>query len=64
MRGKQMKATRIVLDYAKKSVFPLPRSAAAHQTYLSASASGHGGEADSAVIEVFPGIGFPKANGA
>jgi 3-hydroxyisobutyrate dehydrogenase len=44
----------IVLDYAKKSVFPLPLSAAAHQMYLSASAAGHGGEDDSAVIKVFP----------
>ena len=46
----------IVLDYAKKSVFPLPLSAAAHQMYMSASAAGHGGEDDSAVIKVFPGI--------
>ena len=44
----------IVLDYAKKAVFPLPLSAAAHQMYLSASASGHGGEDDSAVIKFFP----------
>jgi 3-hydroxyisobutyrate dehydrogenase len=44
----------IVLDYAKKSVFPLPLSAAAHQMYLSASATGHGAEDDSAVIKVFP----------
>ncbi len=50
----------IVLDYAKKSVFPLPLSAAAHQMYMSASAAGHGGEDDSAVIKVFPGIKLPK----
>lgn len=51
----------IVLDYAKKSVFPLPLSAAAHQMYMSASAAGHGGEDDSAVIKVFPGIQLPEA---
>ena len=50
----------IVLDYAKKSVFPLPLSAAAHQMYMSASAAGHGGEDDSAVIKVFPGIELPE----
>ena len=50
----------IVLDYAKKSVFPLPLSAAAHQMYMSASAAGHGGEDDSAVIKVFPGIQLPE----
>lgn len=51
----------IVLDYAKKAVFPLPLSAAAHQMYMSASAAGHGGEDDSAVIKVFPGIKLPEA---
>ena len=50
----------IVLDYAKKSVFPLPLTAAAHQMYMSASAAGHGGEDDSAVIKVFPGIKLPE----
>lgn len=50
----------IVLDYAKKSIFPLPLSAAAHQMYMSASAAGHGGEDDSAVIKVFPGIKLPE----
>ncbi len=50
----------IVLDYAKKNVFPLPLSAAAHQMYMSASAAGHGGEDDSAVIKVFPGIKLPE----
>ena len=49
----------IVLDYAKKAVFPLPLSAAAHQMYMSASAAGHGGEDDSAVIKTFPGIKLP-----
>ena len=51
----------IVLDYAKKAVFPLPLSAAAHQMYMSASAAGHGGEDDSAVIKVFPGIDLPAS---
>ena len=49
----------IVLDYAKKSVFPLPLSAAAHQMFMQASAAGHGGEDDSAVVKVFPGIRLP-----
>ncbi|GHU20435.1 dehydrogenase/oxidoreductase [Betaproteobacteria bacterium] len=49
----------IVLDYAKKAVFPLPLAAAAHQMYLSASAAGHGKEDDSAVIKIFPGIELP-----
>jgi 3-hydroxyisobutyrate dehydrogenase len=49
----------IVLDYAKKSVFPLPLSAAAHQMFMQASAAGHGGEDDSAVVKIFPGIELP-----
>ncbi|HSD61268.1 MAG TPA: L-threonate dehydrogenase [Burkholderiales bacterium] len=49
----------IVLDYAKKSVFPLPLSATAHQMFMQASAAGHGGEDDSAVIKSFPGIQLP-----
>jgi 3-hydroxyisobutyrate dehydrogenase len=51
----------IVLDYAKKSTFPLPLSAAAHQMYLQAAAAGHGREDDSAVIKIFPGIELPAA---
>lgn len=54
----------IVLDYAKKSVFPLPLSAAAHQMFMQASAAGHGGEDDSAVVKVFPGITLPAARPA
>ena len=49
----------IVLDYAKKSVFPLPLSAAAHQMFMQASAAGHGGEDDAAVVKIFPGIQLP-----
>ena len=52
----------IVLDYAKKSFFPLPLSATAHQMFLQASAAGHGGEDDSAVIKIFPGIALPAAS--
>jgi L-threonate 2-dehydrogenase len=51
----------IVLDYAKKSVFPLPLSAAAHQMFMQASAAGHGGEDDAAVVKIFPGITLPAA---
>lgn len=56
-----IKDLSIVLDYAKKSVFPLPLSATAHQMYLQASAAGHGLEDDSAVIKNFPGIKLPEA---
>jgi 3-hydroxyisobutyrate dehydrogenase len=51
----------IVLEYSKKSVFPLPLSATAHQMFMHASAAGHGREDDSAVIKVFPGIELPAA---
>jgi 3-hydroxyisobutyrate dehydrogenase len=53
----------IVLDYAKKSVFPLPLSATAHQMFMQASAAGHGAEDDSAVIKTFPGITLPGKRG-
>jgi len=55
-----IKDLSIVLDYAKKSVFPLPLSATAHQMYLQASAAGYGQQDDSAVIKVFPGIKLPE----
>jgi 3-hydroxyisobutyrate dehydrogenase len=54
----------IVLDYAKKSVFPLPLSATAHQMFMQAAAAGHGGEDDAAVIKTFPGIELPAAKSA
>ena len=38
---------------------PLPLSAAAHQMFMMASTAGHGGEDDSAVIKIFPGIELP-----
>lgn len=50
----------LVLDAARPTVFPLPLAAAAHQQFLRASASGHGGEDDSAVIKTFPGIDLPN----
>ena len=49
----------LVLDTARRSKFPLPLSAAAHQMFMMASSAGHGGEDDSAVIKVFPGIELP-----
>ncbi|KDP86021.1 3-hydroxyisobutyrate dehydrogenase [Cupriavidus sp. SK-3] len=49
----------LVLDTARASKFPLPLSAAAHQMFMMASSAGHGGEDDSAVIKVFPGIDLP-----
>lgn len=54
----------IVLDYAKKSIFPLPLSATAHQMFMQASAAGHGAEDDSAVIKTFPGITLPGKRSA
>ncbi len=49
----------IVLEAARKSSFPLPLTATAHQMFLSAAAAGHGGEDDSAVIKTFPGVELP-----
>ncbi|MEX3943946.1 L-threonate dehydrogenase [Paraburkholderia sp. BR10937] len=49
----------LVLDTARGSKFPLPLSAAAHQMFMMASTAGHGGEDDSAVIKIFPGIDVP-----
>ncbi|MBN3728170.1 L-threonate dehydrogenase [Burkholderia sp. Ac-20379] len=51
----------LVLDTARRSKFPLPLSATAHQMFMSASSAGHGGEDDSAVIKTFPGITLPGA---
>ena len=50
----------LVLDTARAARFPLPLAATAHQMFLQASAAGHGGEDDSAVIKIFPGIELPK----
>ncbi|MFI7006303.1 L-threonate dehydrogenase [Streptomyces sp. NPDC050145] len=54
----------LVLDAARPEKFPLPLSATAHQMFLQASASGLGGEDDSAVIKIFPGIELPAAKTA
>ena len=52
----------IVLDYARKDVFPLPLSATAHQMFLQAAAAGYGRDDDSSVIKIFPGITLPGAD--
>lgn len=49
----------LVLDTARATKFPLPLSATAHQMFMQASAAGLGGEGDSAVIKIFPGIDLP-----
>ncbi len=49
----------IVLEAAKRNTMPLPLSAAAHQMFLTAAAQGLGGEDDSAVVKIFPGIDLP-----
>jgi 3-hydroxyisobutyrate dehydrogenase and related beta-hydroxyacid dehydrogenases len=50
----------IVLDCSHKARFPAPLTAAAHQQFIQADAAGYGGEDDSAVIKVFPGISLPQ----
>ncbi|MGW5739081.1 MULTISPECIES: L-threonate dehydrogenase [Streptomyces] len=50
----------LVLDAARPHTFPLPLAATAHQMFLQASAAGLGGEDDSAVIKIFPGIELPQ----
>jgi putative dehydrogenase len=50
----------IVLETAKKSAFPLPLTATAHQMFLAAAAAGRGGEDDSAVVKNFPGRALPQ----
>lgn len=50
----------IVLDAARRLTLPLPLAASAHQMYLQAAAAGHGGEDDSAVIKIFPGVELPQ----
>ena len=51
----------LVLDTARATKFTLPLSATAHQMFMQASTAGHGGEDDSAVIKIFPGITLPPA---
>ena len=50
----------IVLDAAHKLTQALPLASTAHQMFMQAAAAGHGGEDDSAVIKIFPGIELPK----
>ncbi len=49
----------IVLDASRKLTMPMPLASAAHQMYLQAAAKGLGGEDDSALIKIFPGIELP-----
>ncbi len=50
----------IVLDQARALTFPLPLAAAAHQLFLAAAASGHGGRDDAFVIRVWQALtGIP-----
>lgn len=48
-----VKDLAIVLDTARKQVFPTPLAATAHQLFTMAAAHGHGLEDDAAVIKVF-----------
>ncbi|CAI9121533.1 L-threonate dehydrogenase [Brytella acorum] len=52
----------LALDTARRTKFPLPLAATAHQMFLNASAAGHGREDDSAVIKIFPGITLPSSH--
>ncbi len=55
----------IVLDQARALTFPLPLAAAAHQIFLAAAASGHGGRDDAFVIRVWQaltGIDLPHGD--
>ena len=55
----------IVLDQARALTFPLPMASAAHQLFLAAAASGHGGRDDAFVIRVWEalaGIALPEAD--
>ena len=52
-----------MLDQARGLTFPLPMASAAHQLFLAAAASGHGGRDDSFVIRVWEslaGIKLPE----
>lgn len=46
----------IVLEAAKKNLFPTPMAATAHQLFTMAAARGLGGEDDAAVIKVFSAL--------
>ncbi|HEX9402675.1 MAG TPA: L-threonate dehydrogenase [Anaeromyxobacter sp.] len=49
----------IVLDSARKLGMALPLTSTAHQMFLLAAAEGHGGEDDSAVVKIYPGVPLP-----
>ncbi|PKV97638.1 3-hydroxyisobutyrate dehydrogenase [Amycolatopsis echigonensis] len=51
----------LVLDAARPRKSPAPLASTALQMFLQASAQGHGGEDDSAVIKIFPDVDLPKA---
>src|SRR3954453_1232509 len=46
----------IVLDQARALTFPLPMASAAHQLFLAAAASGHGGRDDAFVIRFWEAL--------
>jgi 3-hydroxyisobutyrate dehydrogenase len=55
----------IVLETAKKNLFPTPMASTALQLFTMAAAHGHGGEDDAAVIKVFEtlaGIRLPDGS--
>lgn len=57
----------LVSDAARKMMFPVPVTAAALQMFVAASAAGHGGEDDSAVIKAYAavtGIALPARKDA
>jgi putative dehydrogenase len=49
----------IVLDASRKLTMPMPLASAAHQMYLQAAALGLGGDDDSSLIKIFPGVKLP-----
>jgi 3-hydroxyisobutyrate dehydrogenase len=51
----------IVVDTGRRLGLPLPLASAAHQLFLLAAAAGHGGEDDSAVVKIYPGVPLPGA---
>lgn len=46
----------IAMDTARRNTFPLPLTASAHQQFVAASAAGHGGAEDIAIIKVFQAL--------
>nr|WP_256985264.1 L-threonate dehydrogenase [Chromohalobacter salexigens] len=50
----------LVHDTAHRDKFPLPLTSQALTMFTQASAQGHGGDDDAAVIKTFPGFGLPS----